>query len=52
MYEVARTAFDSSLSDIEGLFERDVQDLKDTATDFEDTDSQAATDAYGTYPAA
>ena len=49
-YESAKTQFDSSLSDIGDLLEQDVQDLKDTATDFEETDSQAATGANNTYP--
>ncbi|WP_103062664.1 type VII secretion target [Actinomyces qiguomingii] len=48
-YAVAKLAFDSGTSALGGQLEDDAQTLKVVATDFEETDSQAATDANSTY---
>ncbi|MDO4901877.1 type VII secretion target [Actinomyces sp.] len=50
-YAVAKLAFDSGTSTLSDRLEEDAQSLRRVATDFEQTDSQAAADANRTYPA-
>ena len=50
-YTVAKLAFDLGTSLLSGQLDDDAQALRSVATDFEETDSQAATDANSTYPA-
>ncbi|MBE6474948.1 MAG: hypothetical protein I3J03_11510 [Actinomyces succiniciruminis] len=49
-YAIAKLAFDSGTSTLSGQLDEDAQTLRSVATDFEETDSQAATDANNTYP--
>lgn len=50
-YTVAKEAFDSGTSTLSGRLDEDALTLRSVATDFEETDSQAAADANSTYPA-